>query len=125
MTKRKKNILVVEDDVLVQTLYQYLLSAQYQLLVASNVSSATKIFEREKIDCVILDLALAGEESGLVLARFIRQDPKNHELPIIAVTAHAFPVDQQNALEAGCDEYMSKPLDANILLKMIEDLLNP
>ncbi|NQT61592.1 MAG: response regulator [Candidatus Marinimicrobia bacterium] len=124
MTELSKTILIVEDDLMVQTLYRYLLPNHYKLLVTDTVLRAKKIMETNKIDCIILDLALTGDESGLILARFIRQEQKDLKTPILAVTAHAFPVDRQQALDAGCNDYMSKPINENIMLQTIANLIS-
>ncbi len=107
-----------------QSLYQYLLSSSYQLLFTDAVLEAKQILETNDIDCIILDLSLAGEEDGLVLARMIRQEQNNHKLPIIAVTAHAFPSDRQRALDAGCNAYLPKPIHGDKLIESIANLLS-
>ncbi len=123
MAEYSKNILIVEDDVQVQTLYRYLLPASYQLMITDTVAGAKEILKANEVDFVILDLALFGDENGMVLARFIRQKHNNQELPIIAITAHAFASDRQQALDAGCNEYMSKPIDSDKLIKTIAKLI--
>ncbi len=123
MKKRKKKILIVEDDKQVQVLYNFLLPPHYELIMVDSVLDASKTLDANQIDCVILDLSLAGEYDGLELARIIRQDQNNSTLPIIAITAHAFDSDRIRVQASGCNEYMSKPIDQDELVEAIENLL--
>jgi CheY-like chemotaxis protein len=71
----------------------------------------------------VMDISLHGGENGLDLTRRIRADARFGRLPVIAVTAHAFPRDRDNSLAAGCDDYLSKPFRRNELRELIARLL--
>lgn len=71
-----------------------------------------------------MDISLPGDENGLELTRRIRESESLRDLPIIAVTAHAFPRDRENSLAAGCNEYISKPFERRFLLATVERYLN-
>jgi PAS domain S-box-containing protein len=104
-----RNILFVEDDEETQEYMSSLLAKQYNLRIASNAAGAWSIIENERIDLVLMDLSLQGDEDGISLTRRIRSDQRFATVPIIAVTAHAFPKDRIQSLEAGCNAYFSKP----------------
>jgi len=122
MSPNPHNILIVEDDQQVQILYQYILTPKYRLFHTATVVAAWEIIAIHTVDGVILDIGLV-EEDGLQLVRQIRQEQKYAELPILAVTAHAFPADRQRALSAGCNAYLTKPFSQAQLTEIIEKLL--
>jgi len=123
MQQQSKNILVVEDDVMVQRLYHFLLPDYYHLFLTDTVEGAKQILKQAKIHGIILDLSLAGDASGLELAKYIRQKARDSRTPIIAVTAHAFPADRQQALGTGCNVYLTKPIDGVELISTLTQLL--
>jgi two-component system cell cycle response regulator DivK len=69
-----------------------------------------------------MDLQLPRMD-GLELTRRIKRDPARHHLIIVALTAYATPDDRARAVDAGCDGYLSKPLDIDTLLQLVADLL--
>jgi CheY-like chemotaxis protein len=62
---------------------------------------------------------------GWQATRRLKDDPRTRSIPVIALTAHAMPGDRERALEAGCDDYDTKPIDFPRLLRKIEALLQP
>ena len=103
-------VLVVEDHPLNQKLAAwYVRSLGLALQLAANATEVDAALAVETPLLILLDLSLPGED-GLSLARRLRQGPLN-QLPIIALTAHAMPGDRERALEAGCTDYLSKPLE--------------
>ena len=75
-------------------------------------------------DLILLDMSLPIMD-GWQTARQIKSDPDIRHIPIIALTAHAMSGDRQAALDSGCDEYETKPIDFTRLLNKIQDLLAP
>lgn len=74
------------------------------------------------VDLVLLDMSLPGLD-GWEVARRLKADAATRAIPIIALTAHAMAGDREKALEAGCDEYDTKPVELSRLLSKIERLL--
>jgi DNA-binding response OmpR family regulator len=115
-----KNILLVEDDFFSQQLVQTCLTGNVDLYIAESVRLAKKVFQEAPIDIVLLDLSLKGYEDGLDFAKYIRKKSQAQKTPIIAITAHAIGIDQEECLKAGCDEYMTKPFKCADLLDRLE-----
>ena len=113
-------ILVVEDDIQSQQYMKILLSKQYFVEVASSAADAWATLQRAPVDLVLMDISLHGEIDGLQLTRMIRDDASFKALPVIALTAHAFPADRQKSIDAGCSDYLSKPFQRDQLLIIIE-----
>jgi DNA-binding response OmpR family regulator len=122
MTKKQK-ILIVEDDPHSQILYKALLRDKYELFICESVLSAKEHLKKQKIDLVLLDLSLKGNEDGLVLARYIRENDRWNKVIIIAVTAHAFVFDRDKCLDAGCNDFFTKPIRGKTLISHIEKAL--
>jgi CheY-like chemotaxis protein len=118
-------ILVVEDDCDTQLYMQTFLKGRYQLLFAATGVEAREQLGRHGggIRLILMDLSLKGEEDGISLTRFVRQQEAFRQIPIIATTAHAFPKDERAALAAGCDAYLAKPFDQKRLLASMATLM--
>jgi two-component system cell cycle response regulator DivK len=117
-----KNILYIEDNPDNMVLVQRALEARgYQLLKAVNGLSGVEVAEREEVDLILLDINLPDID-GYEVARRLRKSTKSVLLhtPIIAITANALKGDAEKALEAGCDVYMSKPINIRELWARVE-----
>jgi CheY-like chemotaxis protein len=121
----RPGVLVVEDDQETQGFMRVLLGRRYAVVLAGSGDEMRRRLESEgeRIRVVLMDLSLKGGEDGLQLTRALRADARWKSLPVIAVTAHAFPSDRANALAAGCDAYVEKPIDNDRLLRMIDRYL--
>ena len=117
-----KRILLVEDDTSnFMLLYEILKSSEVIILRAGNGSEALKILsEDQQPDLIIMDIKLPGMD-GYEATRRIRKI--NSKIPIIANTAYAMEGDRQKSIEAGCNEYISKPTDRKLLLNLISKYL--
>jgi two-component system, cell cycle response regulator DivK len=118
-------ILLIEDfDANQDLIARYLHLFNYEVVLASDGPSGLERarMERTEIDLVLLDMTLP-EMDGWEVARRLKADEATQALPVIAVTAHAMVGDREKGLLAGCDEYITKPLDFTVLLDKIESLL--
>ncbi|MFA5353398.1 MAG: response regulator [Thermodesulfovibrionales bacterium] len=119
-----KKILIIEDDeqnrVLLQQLLQY---HGYEILEAENGSEGIRIAGEEKPDAILMDLQLPLID-GYTAIRLLRADPATAGIPIIAVTAYAMKGDREKALEAGADEYLSKPISVKDFPLILAKLLS-
>lgn len=116
-------MLVVEDDKSTLKMMYYFIRDDYETLFAESVSTAWNILNTQEVDIILLDLSLIGKEDGLDLVRALRKQPQWKNLPIIATTAYAFVSDRENCLQAGCDDYLAKPIKRDELLKKMQALL--
>jgi CheY-like chemotaxis protein len=116
------NVLYIEDNPDNMMLVQRALEARgYRLLKAINGLSGVELAEREDVDLILLDINLPDID-GYEVARRLRKSAKGSLLhtPIIAITANALKGDAEKALEAGCDVYMSKPINIRELWARVE-----
>lgn len=117
-----KNILYIEDNPDNMMLVQRALEARgYKLLKAKNGLEGVKIAESEDVDLILLDINLPDID-GYEVAHRLRASQKHGlaTVPIIAVTANALKGDAEKALDAGCDVYMSKPINIRELWARVE-----
>ncbi len=115
--------LLVEDDPTTQIFMRHLCGRKLDIHVAASADEARRVLEREPIQLVLMDLSIQGPTDGLELTRELRAAPRWRAIPIIAVTAHAYDSDRERSLAAGCDAYVSKPIDPDALLDTIGDVL--
>jgi len=119
----KQKVLIVEDNPLNMRLIEMVLQVNsYTLLKATDGEEALDIATRERPDLVLMDIRLP-KVSGLEVARRLKENPAFSHIPIIALTAHAMKGDKEKAIEAGCDSYLSKPIDTRELPKLVADML--
>ena len=107
-------ILIAEDnDVNLKVLQHYLANFECRSLVAKNGKDAVKLFHRNDVDLVLMDIMMPVMD-GLEAARKIRMLEKKRggdkRTPIVAITAHIKPADQHQCINAGMNDYLSKPL---------------
>ena len=120
-----KKILVVEDneDTREILLYRLRSMGSYEVLLASNGKEALEMAARLRPDLIIMDLKMPVMD-GWDATKELRRTEWGKDLPVIALTAQAMERDEQKALDAGCSDYIAKPiLDYAILRKKIEKFL--
>ena len=118
----KKPILLVEDNELNRDmLIRRLNRAGLDVIYAENGQQALDMMASEQPALVLMDMNLPVLD-GWTASRQAREDDRIKHIPIIALTAHAMEADRLNALEAGCDDYATKPVDFPGLLIKIEKL---
>ncbi len=121
----KKRILVVEDNSLNRELLCDWLEAEgHEALDAEDLAGAQRLLQSARPDAVLLDVQL-GNEDGLSLAIWMRQQPSFLGVPVIAVTAHAVVTEMQRFLQSGCNACIPKPIDFKLLNRELEKWLVP
>jgi two-component system cell cycle response regulator DivK len=122
--KGAARILLVEDNELNRDMLSRRLQRKgYEVLMALDGRQAVDQATQLQPDLILMDIDLPVI-SGWEATRILRQQTGTAAIPIIALTAHALTTDRDRALEAGCDEYQSKPVDFPALLEKMEALLN-
>ena len=94
----------------------------YEVLTAESAVQGLAIASAEMPNLILMDMGMP-EVDGWTAARRLKADPKLQRIPVIALTAHAMQGDREKALEAGCDEYETKPFDFARLIAKIQTLL--
>jgi two-component system cell cycle response regulator DivK len=106
-----ETILIVEDDRLSRKLVETLLQRRgYRLLTATDGKEAIEIATHEQPDLIIMDLRLPKVD-GYEATQTLKSQPETAHIPIVALTAQAMPDDHERALAAGCDGYITKPIN--------------
>jgi CheY-like chemotaxis protein len=113
-------ILVAEDNDSNYMLMTYILKNHFEFFRAKNGQEALEKALNEQPDLVLMDIKMPVMD-GLEATRLIKL--KNPSLPIIALTANAFDSDRQQALAAGCDDFLSKPINAEKCIQTIKKFL--
>ncbi len=115
----KKTVLCIEDNSTNMILVSRVVEAEgHNLVRAEDSHTAIHALEQEVPDIILLDVNLPGI-NGLDLARQLRQNERYQEVPIIAITANVLVGDREKCLEAGCNDYMPKPIDIRKLREMM------
>lgn len=115
--------LLVEDNEMNRDMLSRRLERKgYDVEVAVDGQEGIEKAKAGGYDLVLMDMSLP-EVDGWEATRQLRAAPETRELPIIALTAHAMTGDREKALEAGCDDYDTKPIELSRLLQKIEQLL--
>jgi PAS domain S-box-containing protein len=115
----KATILLVEDDVLNQMTIKRFIEKNYGCIVTDSSDNVNEILKRENIDLILMDISIKGRKNGLELTKEIKASKEFAQIPVIAISAHAFKEDKQNALSSGCDDFLSKPFSKQELFNMI------
>ena len=118
----QKTILVVDDTEWNRDLIVQLLEEEYTVLQAVDGEDGVKKTVQEKPDLILMDLGMPVMD-GWEATRRIKANPDLKSIPIIAVTSHAMVGDEIQAREAGCDDYLPKPVDENELMRKIKKFL--
>ncbi len=118
-------VLVVEDNEMNMQLFEYLLEeGGYQILKATSGEDALRVVAEKMPDLILMDIHLPGMD-GLSVVRELKNDSKMQRIPILALTAHAMRGDKDRFLQAGCDGYISKPIDVKTFIPSIQKFLAP
>lgn len=115
-----KTILIVEDVELNVDLLTQILEDDYNLLIARDGAEGVALTEQHKPDLVLMDISLPVMD-GYEATRAIRKSFPS--LPIIGLSAHAMQGDAEKAREAGCSDYLTKPIDEALLVMKLKEFL--
>ena len=120
----EKTILIVEDNEMNLKLFTQLLKiGKYKHLEAVNGEEGLKIAKKHKPDLILMDIQLPGMD-GLTATRAIKSDSETAHIPVIALTAHAMQGDKQKCFDAGCNGYITKPIDTRSFLSQVNDIMS-
>jgi CheY-like chemotaxis protein len=116
-------ILLVEDNEMNRDMLSRRLQRKgYEVLLAVDGGQGVEMAQAQKPDLILMDMSLPVID-GWEAARRLKAEPQTQTIPILALTAHAMADDRTRALEAGCDDYDTKPIEFPRLLEKMEALL--
>lgn len=118
----KKKILVVDDTDFNRDLVVQLLEEDYDMVIAENGEEALTVTEKERPDLILMDLGMPVMD-GWEATRRLKANEQLKAIPVIAVTSHAMVGDEVEARKAGCDDYLPKPIDEDLLIKKIKNFI--
>ena len=118
-----KTILIVEDVALNRDLLMQLLEDAYALVIAVDGGAGVAMAASHTPDLILMDLSLPVID-GWEATRRIKADPATAGIPIIAITANAMSGDADKARAAGCDDFMTKPVDEDLLFAKLHHWLD-
>ena len=120
-----KSILIVEDNQTNAALLKDVLGARgYDVTIVAHGADALEMVRSKPPNLVLMDIQLPGMD-GYEVTRRLKSDPSTSHIPIIAVTAYALKGDMDKAIQAGCDDYISKPINTRELPKVVEKFIGP
>jgi len=112
-------ILIVEDNMDTYELVRFILEKNgFETFLAMNGRDGVNAASKQHPDLIIMDLSMP-EMDGWTAMKMIKGNPGTQSIPMIALTAHALPSDRKRAFDAGCDEYITKPMDLIDLLETV------
>lgn len=118
------SLLAVEDNSETQLLLDHLLKSSFEVVVVPGVEGALEAVKQQSFDAFLLDINLSEERTGTDLLHLLRNQEGMADTPAVALTAYAMPGDREDFLEAGFDEYVSKPFTRTDLTETIKDALD-
>lgn len=118
-----KKILVVEDDAQNSYLIRFILEKSgYTVVAVGDGAQAVEAASAESPDLILMDMLLP-KMSGYDATRAIKADPDTADVTVIALTAYSMKGDRERILEAGCDGYISKPIDPETFVSQMEEFM--
>ena len=120
---KKGTVLVFDDDKLSMRLMRSILErGNYNVLEALSAKEGLEIVKNSHPDIILMDVHIPDLD-GIETTKIIKSDPELKEIPIIALSGAVMQEDEEQAIEAGCVGYMSKPIDVHSLIDTMEKLL--
>ena len=120
----KGRILIVEDNMDTYELVHFILEKNgFETFLAVNGRDGVNAALKQRPDLIIMDISMP-EMDGWTATALIKKNEMTRAIPLLALTAHALPGDRQRAMDAGCDEYITKPMDLDELVEAIQYWVN-
>jgi two-component system, cell cycle response regulator DivK len=121
----QKQVLLVEDNDDNRLIYATILCHYgYIVVQAPNGLDGVNMADLHRPDLIIMDISLPIID-GLEATRRIRANPNTARIPVLAVTAHALDSDRERVIDAGCNQYLAKPVEPRHLLQQVERMIGP
>lgn len=119
----RKRILVVDDEIYIVHILEFSLTMEgYTILTAFDGEEALRVIEKERPDLVVLDIMMPKLD-GYEVCQRLRKDDRFSTLPIVLLSAKGRSIDREVGLQAGADDYITKPFSPRKLIEKIRELL--
>lgn len=117
-------VLIIEDNSLILELVVNLLEKiGLEVITAVTAENGIELAKSESPDLILMDIGLPDMD-GLTATRIIKEDTKTNKIPVVAMSSHAMKGDEEKAIEAGCTDYITKPLDTKEFTKYVEKMIS-
>ncbi|MBZ0198310.1 MAG: response regulator [Ignavibacteriaceae bacterium] len=123
-SQTKPKILITEDDFENQKFLEMFLRRKFDVSICDSEQSFYDNLKKRKFDVILMDISLRGNKNGLELTKELRKMEGYQNVPVVCLSAHAFKKDRENALEAGVDVFLTKPVENHVLMNTLVDALN-
>jgi DNA-binding response OmpR family regulator len=120
---RRPRILITEDDFENQKFLKLFLARKFDVEICDSEISFYEHLNNSRFDVILMDISLRGNKNGLELTQEIKSKSEYAKIPIVCLTAHAFKKDKENALKAGVDVFLAKPIGNDILMNTLINLI--
>ncbi len=117
--ENKPRILITEDDSENQRFLRMFLQKEFITDICDSDVTFYENLRNHKYDVILMDISLKGNKNGLELTKELKADPGFKDIPIVCLTAHAFKTDIENAVNAGVDIFLTKPVDNHVLMRTL------
>ncbi|HMJ65872.1 MAG TPA: response regulator [Candidatus Binatia bacterium] len=123
MSNLSLKVLLIEDNPINLELATDLLEGSgFEVITAQDAEVGVNLARETQPSLILMDLSLPGMD-GLEATRALKADPQTAAIPVVAVTAHAMKGDEQKALDAGCEGYITKPIDTRMFPTLVMQFL--
>ncbi|TET67432.1 MAG: response regulator [Dehalococcoidia bacterium] len=116
---KEKKVLIVEDEETIRRLFKDVLEkVGYKIIIAGDGEQGVQLASKEKPDLILMDVQMPIK-NGLEATKEIKGNPLTNNIPVVALTALAMKGDEERVRAAGCDDYISKPVQIRALLEKV------
>lgn len=120
----KPNLLITEDDFENQKFLEMFLKRNFDVEICDSEQSFYEHLNKKKFDVILMDISLRGNKNGLELTKELKKMPGYNKTPVICLSAHAFKKDRDNAMNAGVDVFLTKPVENKVLMNTLLDAVS-
>ena len=117
--EQKHKLLIVEDDEDSQRFLTLFLKRKFEISMSNSSNTFYEKLENDAFSAILMDVSLRGDKDGLQITKEIKSNPKYKNIPVVALTAHAYQRDRTEAYKAGVDYFLTKPVKNELLLETL------
>ena len=119
----KFKILIVEDDYDTLMFLNLFLGKKFDIETCRSDEEFHEVITKWCYDLIIMDIAIKGHKDGLQITKELKNSPEYKSIPVLCISAHVLERDRENALNAGVDKFLAKPVSNHILMETINEMI--